>query len=89
MDILNIKRKEEIELLKRIIKRIDEWWICRNTIQLPDNYIHVEGNLSRGIRMDARAEGHATQRMGQEVIQNNEKHCNHNVLMEVNENDEL
>ena len=89
--------------IKRIIKRINEWWIRRNTIQLPDNYIHVEGNLSKGIRMDARAEGnlskglrmdahaegHATQRMGQEVIQNNEKHCNHNVLMEVNENDEL
>ena len=68
--------------IKRIIKRIDEWWIRRNTIQLPDNYIHVEGNLSKGIRMDAHAEGHVTQRMGQEAIQNNEKHCNHNVLKE-------
>ena len=86
MDILNIKRKEEIELLK-IIKRINEWWIRRNTIQLPDNYIHVEGNLSKGlrmdcrsegnlskgIRMDAHAEGYTTQRLGQEAIQNKDK----------------
>ena len=62
------------------IKRIDEWWIRRNTIQLPDNYIHVEGNLSTGLRMDAYAEGYATQRMGQKTIQNNEKHCINNVL---------
>ena len=55
----NIKRKEEIELLK-IIKRISDWWIRRSIIQLPDNYIHVEGNLSKGIRMDAHAEGHAS-----------------------------
>ena len=73
--------------IKRIIKRIDEWWIRRNTIQLPDNYIHVEGNLSKGlrmdcrsegnlskgIRMDAHAEGYTTQRLGQEAIQNKDK----------------
>ena len=51
--------KEGIKLLK-IIKRINDWWIRRNTIQIPDDYIHVEGNLSKGIRMDAHAEGFAT-----------------------------
>lgn len=60
----NIRRKEEIELLNKVIKRIDEWWIRRNTIQLPDNYIHVEGNLSKGLRMDAHAEGFT---MGQKI----------------------
>ena len=50
--------------IKRIIKRINDWWIRRNTIQLPDNYIHVEGNLSKGLRMDAHAEGFT---MGQKI----------------------
>ena len=59
--------------VNKIIKRIDEWWIRRNTIQLPDNYIHVEGNLSKGLRMDCRSEGYATQRVGQKTIQNKDK----------------
>lgn len=71
----------------KIIKRINDWWIRRNTIQIPDDYIHVEGNASKGIRMDShvegnaskaigsnsRVEGFATQRMGQEAIQNKDK----------------
>ena len=73
--------------VNKIIKRIDEWWIRRNTIQIPDDYIHVEGNLSKGLRMDCRSEGnlsegsrmdcrsegYATQRMGQKTIQNKDK----------------
>lgn len=60
-------------MLKKIIKRIDDWWNCRSTIQM-SNYIyaegkyvigsqssHTEGYADKAIENHAHAEGYATE----------------------------
>ena len=63
-------------MFKKIIKRIDEWWIRRSTIQM-SNYIYAEGNYAVGSQSShvegyaakatdnhAHAEGYATEATG-------------------------
>ena len=63
-------------MLKKIIKRIDDWWNCRSTIQM-SNYIyaegkyvigsqssHVEGYADKATENHAHAEGYAIEATG-------------------------
>lgn len=63
-------------MLKKIIKRIDDWWNCRSIIQM-SNYIyaegkyvigsqssHVEGYADKATENHAHAEGYTTEATG-------------------------